>query len=140
MKNLLNNAFALLIVFAFAGFLSACNRTPQTNVNVPAARENLKSANAETRQNAAIELAKAGPAAAPAVQDLIPLLKDPDPLVRRLSAYALGEIGPQAKPAIPHLQELMKEPDRDIALAGVNALNAIDPSVLGGMQVPNVTN
>ena len=72
----------------------------------------LKSEDNDARINACVELAKAGPNAAPAIQSLIPLLKDNDPTVRRLAAYALGEIGPASKPALPALKEMLNDSDR----------------------------
>jgi HEAT repeat protein len=72
---------------------------------------------------------------------LIPLLKDADPLVRRLAAYALGQIGPKAKAAIPALKELLNDTERDVVTATINAIRAIDETAAGNIAAPpNVSN
>ncbi len=110
-------------------------------VDIQAQIQNLKSDNAETRQNACVELAKPGEAAAVAVPNLIPLLKDTDPLVRRLAAYALGQIGPKAKEAIPALKEALNDTERDVVTASINAIRAIDATAADGLvSPPNVAN
>jgi HEAT repeat protein len=136
---------ALLMLAAgllLAGLSAGCGSgEKKETVDVQAQIKNLKSDNAETRQNACVELAKGGESAAPAVQALIPALKDTDPLVRRLAAYALGEIGPKAKEAIPALKELMNDPERDVLTATINAIRAIDAAAAGGIvPPPNVSN
>ncbi|MCI0539843.1 MAG: HEAT repeat domain-containing protein, partial [Verrucomicrobiales bacterium] len=85
--------------------------------------------------------AKPGEAAAVAVPNLIPLLKDTDPLVRRLAAYALGQIGPKAKEAIPALKEALNDTERDVVTASINAIRAIDATAADGLvSPPNVAN
>jgi HEAT repeat protein len=96
---------------------------PQVNVGVNT--QDLKSTDTDKKVNACTELAKAGPQAAGAVPDLIPLLKDKDPLVRSLSAYALGQIGPAAKAALPALREAMSDSDPQVPRSALNALRAI---------------
>ena len=130
--------FALLLPF----FIGGCGRSsgPNEKIDVQAQIQNLKSADADARANACVELAKAGPGAAGAVQPLIESLKDSDPLVRRLSAYVLGEIGPAAKDAIPVLKTMLTEPDRQLIAAVVIAIRAIDPNNNKDLQPPlNVT-
>jgi HEAT repeat protein len=57
-----------------------------------------------------------GPAAAPAVPQLIKALNDPELPVRLAAAGALGAIGPKASAAIPVLQDLARQhPDRTAA-------------------------
>jgi HEAT repeat protein len=110
-------------------FLTACGERTggDRSVNVPQEIQRLESPEAETRIDAIIELAKAGPHAESAVPHLIPLLKDRHIDVRRLSAYALGEIGPSAKPALPALDELLDDNDMYVRSAALNAMRAIDP-------------
>jgi HEAT repeat protein len=48
-----------------------------------------------------------GPAAKPALADLISLLDDPAPEVRTIAAFAIGNIGPDAASALPALQRLI---------------------------------
>jgi HEAT repeat protein len=100
--------------------------------------EALKSSEPDAKVNALAELAKAGPDAAPAVPELIPLLKDPDPLTRRLSAYALGQVGPKASAALPALRELLNDPDVSVVQNAINAMRFIDPNTPQDLQMPNV--
>jgi len=134
--------YSLLVLsgsLLLAGLISGCSGGSQEKVNVQAQIQNLKSEDKDTRVNACVELAKAGPDASSAVQSLIPLLKDADSLVRRLAAYALGQIGPKAKEALPALKELINDADRDVVSATINAINAIDPTS-AIKPPPNVTN
>ena len=123
-------------------FVAGCGGSgPKEKVDVQAQIQNLKSDNADTRQNACVELAKAKEAAQSALQPLIAALKDQDPLVRRLAAYALGEIGPKAKAAMPALKETLNDADSSVVQAAVNAANAIDPNAkVEAALPPNVTN
>ena len=131
----------LALVAASAALLAGCGGAPKSNVNVTAEVQNLKSDNADTRQQAAIKLAEAKEAAAGAVDPLVAALKDQDALVRRLAAYALGEIGPKAKAALPALKESMNDPDVSVIQAAVNAIRAIDPKApIDAKLPPNVTN
>src|SRR5262245_51094304 len=100
------NTLLMLCGLLLAGLVVGCSGGGTENVDVQAQIANLKSDNAETRQSACAELAKAGEAAAPAVPALTALLKDPDPITRRLAAYAIGQIGPKAKEALPALKAL----------------------------------
>ena len=86
------------------------------------------------------EIAQLGPEAAPAIPKIIPLLKDPDPLVRRNAAYVLGMIGPAAKVAIPDLKAMLDTDIREQMTVVVNALRAIDPGAVAGVKVENVSN
>ena len=123
----------IVVMTAFSltatGILSGCSKenADAKKVNVAAMTEALKGEDKDARINACVELAKAGPKAAPAVQALITVLKDTDPTVRRLAAYALGEIGPEAKSALPVLKELMSDSDRQVVMQVVNSLRSIDP-------------
>src|SRR5438093_13348002 len=107
MKYLTTLFSAIAFSFVMGLSLSGCSKedAEAKKVNVAAMTEALRSADKDARVNACVELAKAGPRAAPAVQALIPLLKDSDPDVRRLAAYALGDIGAASKPALPTLEE-----------------------------------
>src|ERR1041385_3692461 len=106
-------------------------------VNVATNTHDLKSTDTDKKVNACTELAKAGPQAAGAVPDLIPLLKDKDPLVRSLSAYALGQIGPAAKSALPALREAMSDPDPQVPRSVLNALRSIGDTN-ANVAMPNV--
>jgi HEAT repeat protein len=140
MKNPRSVIVVLSLGFLILGIVTGCKKSESASVDIGAAREQLKSSDPAAQQNGCIELAKAGPDAAPAIPELLPLLKDKDPLTRRLAAYALGQIGPAAKEAVPALKELMNDSDRDVVASSVNALNAIDPSATGGATLPSVSN
>jgi HEAT repeat protein len=136
LMKLLPVCFLCCILGALAVLGGGCAKE-QVNVNVSAAVQGLKSPETDAKVNACTELAKAGPAAASATPDLIPLLKDKDPLVRRLAAYALGQIGPKASSAIPALREKLNDPDPNVASDALNALRFIgDESA--NIKVPNV--
>ena len=144
MKISTHTLLVLVCSLLLAGFAIGCGGgggEKTEKVDVQAQIQNLKSDKPDAKVNACVELAKAGPDAAPAVQSLSPLLKDPDPLVRRLAAYALGQIGPKAKEAIPALKDLMNDPERDVLTATINAIRAIDDSAAAGVKPPpNVSN
>jgi len=141
MKTFPSAPLVLACCLVLATLAAGCGGTPTEKVDVQAQIQNLKSDNAETRSNACVELAKAGPEAAPAVPSLIPLLKDSDPLVRRLAAYALGQVGEKAKEAIPALREALNDRERDVVTASINALRAIDLKAASDLGAPaNVTN
>jgi HEAT repeat protein len=107
-------------------------------VDVTAQIQELSKPDKDARMNASIELAKAGPKAAPAIDVLIPLLKDPESEVRRLAAYALGEIGPKAASAVPPLKELLKDSEMTVVQQAVNSLRNIDPKSVDVQLPPNV--
>jgi HEAT repeat protein len=107
-------------------------------VDVAAQVAQLKG-NVDAQATALTELAAGGPNSASAVNDIIPLLKAEDTVIRRLAAYALCQIGPAAKAALPDLKALMSDADPSTATTAINALNAIDPSAAGGIKVLNVT-
>ncbi len=94
--------------------------------------------NADAKQAALTELAAGGKNSKAAVNDIIPLLKDDDAVVRRLAVYALGQIGPAAKMALPNIQALLADPDRDLVTSAVNAIDLIAPGANSVPRVPNV--
>ena len=95
------------------------------------------SGNGDAKSGALAELAAGGPNSAAAAPQIIPLLKDEDPVVRRLAAYALGQIGPAAKAALADLKTLLADNDRNVVTAAVNAIRAIDPKSAPGETIPN---
>ena len=124
-----------IIAAVFAG----CSRKSGARVDIQAQIAALQSSDTNAVEDACIALAKAGERAAPAVSDLIPLLKSKDEEVRRLAAYALGEIGPKAKAAFPVLQEMLTtEMSRRVqaqigmSLGNIDASNA--PPVIPNIQ------
>lgn len=142
--SILNRLFCILTLaasFTFVGCSGGDNSAELdgSKVNVSAEIDNLKSGDEAAKQDALVELAKAGPRAEPAVQQLIALLKDKDQTVRQLSAYALMQIGPKAAAAIPELKELLKDSHQPVVTSAVNAIRAIDPKNGADMKVMNVT-
>ena len=129
---------AILLSSLVPIFFLGCAK-PGEKVDVSAQIAALKSADKDTRVNACVELAKAGPKAASAVPALIPLLKDADAEVRKISSYALYEIGPEAKAAIPAVKEQLNDPDRFVVSQAINTLRAIDPTAKDLPTPPNVT-
>ena len=91
--------------------------------------EDLKAPAPYSRTTAAYAIASMGPAGAPAVPALIPLLKDAVPNVRYPAAIALGEIGPGAKAAIPALQDVVENDiSEDVGHVARKAIRKIDPT------------
>jgi hypothetical protein len=79
-----------------------------------------------------VSCSPAAPAEAPAaadetVQRYVPLLKDPDALVRKRAAVALKRMGAKAKSAVPALEEALADKDAEVRAAVAAALEAIDP-------------
>lgn len=92
----------------------------------------------DAKTAALAELAAGGPNAAPAVPEITALLKDPDPVVRRLAAYALSQVGPGAKSAKDALKEATQDTDSTVVMAAVNALRVIDPASVKDAKIENV--
>jgi HEAT repeat protein len=94
------------------GVLSALERMARTPPPSPTRlvavlRVGLKDDDKFSRERAANALGAIGPAAEPAVSDLVAeLAATEDPAVRRAAAWALGRIGPKASAAVPTLKEL----------------------------------
>lgn len=126
---------SLPCVLLLAALLVGCSKSTDVpadkSVNVQAQIAALKSQDKNAVYDACSELGKAGPLAAPAVKDLVRLLKDDDALTRRLAAYALARIGPAAKEALPALEELRSDSDREVSQQAESALKAIDPKKYG---------
>ena len=78
-------------------------------------------------REAAISLAKIGPAAKAAVPELAKVLADWDAAKVPAVAYALGRIGPDAKAALPALRDVLKSKKSVAAEASAWALTQIEP-------------
>src|SRR5581483_5555775 len=73
-----------------------------------------------------------GPIAKDAVPDLIRLIGDPDPEIRRSAIDALGLLGPPAAPATPMILAALKDPDHPVRKLAVISLGRIarpDPRI-----------
>jgi HEAT repeat protein len=75
------------------------------------------------RVSAVYALARAGPAAVPA---LTQALTNDDQRVRSGAAEALRDIGKEAKPTVPALKEALKDPDPGVRLSAAVALGKIE--------------
>jgi hypothetical protein len=82
--------------------------------------------------------APADPPAAPdeTVPRYVPLLKDPDALVRKRAAVALKRMGAKAKSAVPALEEALADKDADVRAAVAAALDTIDPEPRPAAEKP----
>ena len=79
-----------------------------------------------TRNDAAVALGNAGPAAADAVPLLIEACRDDtEPEVRETAIWALGRIGPAAKPAVPELIRALKDESTSIRRDAARSLGQI---------------
>lgn len=74
-----------------------------------------------------LALGQIGPAAAPAVRDLVGSLSIDDVEVKASACYALGKIGPAAVRAVPALQKAAKSDLPLVRLAALRALLEIKP-------------
>lgn len=82
-------------------------------------------------RNDALEiLAEIGPAAAPALDDMIEYLEDADPVSRSDAAFAIAAIGPDAKTAVPALEKLLgdESADASVRYTVAYALGKIGPA------------
>lgn len=137
-RGFISGTLLPLLVGALLMGCGSKDETAAKKVDVAAQVSQLKG-NSDAKAGALTELAAGGPNSAGAVNDIIPLLKDDDHVVRRLAAYALCQIGPAAKAALPALKELMNDPDTSTGTTALNAINAIDPANAGAVKVLNVT-
>jgi HEAT repeat protein len=100
----------------------------------PALRKGVSDPVAAARLQAVEALETMGPAAGPAVPELIQALRDPNLLVRWAAARALGKIGPeQAAAAVGPLGRLLFDPDLDVDLAAATALERFGPLARGAV-------
>lgn len=63
-----------------------------------------------------------------AIPQLVELLRDTQPSVRKNSALTLGLYGPTAMSALAVLQELLEDPDQDVRSAAATAIQQIEIS------------
>jgi HEAT repeat protein len=87
--------------------------------------EGLGDSDARIRQGAAKILARLGPAAKPAVPELLQALEDPAPGVREAAGEALRQIGPEAVPA---LVQALSAQRADVRESAALALGLIGPA------------
>jgi HEAT repeat protein len=81
---------------------------------IPGLDKLIQESRLDKRNPATLEILIAVKAVKSDISNLIPLLKDPDPLVRYIAADALGDIGDAAKSTIPQLIPLLKDPNKTV--------------------------
>ena len=103
---------------------------------VPELIQQLHSKNSYTREGTCRLLGSLKAVAAPAVPDLIELVKnDPHITVRFEAAAALGQIGPSAKPAVPDLIRALQNDKHGVPREAAKALGLIgEPSAVGALK------
>lgn len=91
----------------------------------------------EAAQTAMRALQSLGPKAAPAVPELVAILRtkdrsetNEDDYLRRAAAETLGHIGPAAKAAIPALVESLADPAMEVQAAAARTLPQISPDAV----------
>ncbi|MBI1832916.1 MAG: HEAT repeat domain-containing protein [Planctomycetes bacterium] len=94
----------------------------------------MRSSDARVRYKAVAELYEEGADAAPLVKELIPLLKDPQAVIRRAVAQTLANCRGEAAPAVPALVAALRDSDfwvRQLASAALNEIGetAADPLI-----------
>jgi HEAT repeat protein len=91
------------------------------------------------RKSAAIALGGIGPAAAPAVPGIIPMLEDPISLDSQIALEAITKIG---EPAVPHLITALKDGNEKIREQAAHALTLIGepaiPALKEAMKDPSL--
>jgi HEAT repeat protein len=83
--------------------------------------------NGRVRTTAAVALARYGPAARSAVNDLAAAVKKGDSDLRQLAMRALVAIGAEAKPALPALVEALTAKEAPVRLAAARTLGQLGP-------------
>lgn len=78
----------------------------------------------EMREAAADALGRIGE---PAVPELVRMLQDPDPALRRQAADVLARIGPRAGAAVPQLTLALDDADPQVRRSAARALGQIGP-------------
>jgi HEAT repeat protein len=128
----------LALAFGFSLMLAGCGeKTAKVDLN---AQVSKLSGDTDAKVDGLAQLATLGAEAAPAISQILPLLKDEDRIVRRTAAYALGSIGPAAKAAVPDLKQMLQTDDREQVTVVANALRSIEPEANTDLRLENVSN
>jgi HEAT repeat protein len=118
-------------VFGRRGGAAEAHRPERVELAVFALRDCLSDPVTAVRVGAAQALGQVGPAAAPAVPDLVRLLRDDDETVRCRAAEALGVIGDES--AVPALAENLGNPSPAVQEAAARALGAFKQAALSAV-------
>ena len=95
---------------------------------VPALRKSLVSGKRDVPVFSAYTLGQIGPAASPAVGDLIEALAGSDDALRAAAAEALGKIGPSAAAAVDTLTITLTDEKQNVRMRAAVSLGQIGPS------------
>jgi HEAT repeat protein len=99
--------------------------------SAPLLRHGLTSATPEIRRSAATALRDVGhERVAAEMATLIPMLKDPDPVLRREVAWGLGFAGEGAALAVPALAETLRDLDFSVRAVSAYSLGRIGPAAI----------
>jgi HEAT repeat protein len=100
---------------------------PEVVKAVTALGKHLTDENGRVRTTAAVALARYGPAARSAVNDLAAAVQKGDSNLRQLAMRALATIGSEAKPALPALVEALTAKEAPVRLAAARTLGQLGP-------------
>jgi len=114
---------------AASSALRTLDQAPTLEIELRVQTHMLKSDKAGIRY-ALQKLARLGPAAAPALGEIIAVLGDARPLNRYLAAETLAAIGPAAAPALPALRERLQDDDALVRSAAADGIALIDPAAI----------
>ncbi len=135
------NARTIMLLVLLPGLLPSCGVEQRAVRPMPTLPSDVATLSAllhdpdvDIRRRAAGALADLGPAAAPAVPDLIKALSDVRE-VRMLAADALGKIGPASAPAVPELTRLLADDWQGNRSAAAEALGNIGPAAAPAIPV-----
>jgi HEAT repeat protein len=92
----------------------------------------LSNSDAVVRRQAARAAGLAGAAGAPLAAKLGALLKDDDPLVRRLALQAIATLGPAARTAVEPVTRLLEQ--KETAVEAADALGRMGPSARSALK------
>ncbi|MBS0265495.1 MAG: HEAT repeat domain-containing protein [Planctomycetes bacterium] len=104
-------------------------------LSVPNLTNALTDGSPAIRREAAMTLARIGPKAAPAVDELAGVLNDRDPALRNAALLALAAIGPDATGAISKIVPLLEDSMYPVRYAAIFALGKIGRTARGALPV-----
>lgn len=76
-------------------------------------------------------LSRIGPDSAPALNDLLILLRDRDPVIRTAAAKCIGNLGDAGQDALPDLMLALDDPDEIAVGTAGRAIATLDPEFVG---------
>jgi hypothetical protein len=125
--HLIQSAKRMGLVLLALVTASCSGKPPYHGKSISQLRGMLKSSEPATQIQGAYGLSLQGPAAGPAVPDLIQLLSNKNLVVRQNAIMALGKIGPEAREAVPRLTDVLPDQDWRLRRQAAIALGEIGP-------------